>query len=76
LARRVLQLERANTSLRNEVEREKSKTRQLGDELKNTNNILDQAQQPYNYLIERIRVRDTQVQQQKKHIEAMEVDVR
>ncbi|XP_064636325.1 progesterone-induced-blocking factor 1-like [Lineus longissimus] len=76
LARRVLQLERANTSLRNEIEREKTKTRQLGDELKNTNNILDQAQQPYNYLIESIRVRDTQVQQQKKHIDTLEEDVR
>ena len=34
LARRVLQLEKINTSLRQEVEREKKKIRQLADEVK------------------------------------------
>ena len=33
LARRVLQLEKINTSLRQEVEREKKKIRQLADEV-------------------------------------------
>ena len=33
LARRVLQLERANTSLRKEVERENLKTKQLAEEV-------------------------------------------
>ena len=33
LARRVLQLERANTSLRKEIEREKAKMKQLAEEV-------------------------------------------
>jgi len=34
LARRVLQLERANTSLRKEIEREKARTKQLAEEVR------------------------------------------
>ncbi|KAK7096662.1 progesterone-induced-blocking factor 1-like [Littorina saxatilis] len=76
LARRVLQLERANTSMRKEIEREKTKTKQFAEELASSNAILDQAQQPYNYLIESIKVRDRQVKQQQKHIEMLEHDLR
>ncbi|XP_002737941.1 progesterone-induced-blocking factor 1-like [Saccoglossus kowalevskii] len=75
LARRVLQLERMNTSLRKDIENGKKKLNQISEELSNANNLLDQAQQPYNYLIESIRMRDSQVQQHKKHIEALEEDM-
>ncbi|KAL8573389.1 hypothetical protein ACOMHN_032404 [Nucella lapillus] len=76
LARRVLELERANTSLRKEVEREKAKCQLLVEELEGSTSLLDQAQQPYSYLIESIRVRDGQVKQQQKHIQVMEGDLR
>ncbi|XP_077984263.1 progesterone-induced-blocking factor 1-like [Glandiceps talaboti] len=75
LARRVLQLERMNTSLRKDVEMEKEKLMQLSEELANANNLLDQAQQPYNYLIDSIKMRDTQINKLKKHISAMEEDI-
>lgn len=74
LARRVLQLEKINTSMKKDVERERSKIRQLAEELKNSNSLLDQAQQPYNYLIESIRQRDANLQKQKEYIASLEHD--
>ncbi|KAH3849855.1 hypothetical protein DPMN_092259 [Dreissena polymorpha] len=72
LARRVLQLEKINTSLRQEIDREKKKIVQLAEEVKSTNSILDQAQQPYNYLIESMRTRDSQISKQKDYIGSLE----
>lgn len=37
--------------------------------------ILDQAQQPYNYLIDSVRQRDAQINKQKEHIANLEADV-
>ncbi|XP_047127127.1 progesterone-induced-blocking factor 1 isoform X1 [Hydra vulgaris] len=76
LARRVLQLERANTSLRSEVERESTKCKQMTEELKQSNSLLNEAQQPYNYLIESIRTRDAQNQLLKETISNLENDIR
>ncbi|CAH1778272.1 unnamed protein product [Owenia fusiformis] len=76
LARRVLQLERANSSLRQEIQRETSKVKQLSEEVKNLNEVLDEAQQPYNYLVGSIRSRDSQLQQKTSHISSLEEDVR
>ncbi|XP_033743341.1 progesterone-induced-blocking factor 1-like [Pecten maximus] len=74
LARRVLQLEKINTNLKKDVDREKSKIKQLAEELKSSNSLLDQAQQPYNYLIESIRQRDASLQKQKEYINSLEHD--
>ncbi|XP_067663556.1 progesterone-induced-blocking factor 1-like [Haliotis asinina] len=76
LARRTLQLEKANTSLRHEIEREKQKTSQLAEEVRNANTLLDQSQQPYNYLIDSIRVRDDQIKKLKDHTARLEEDLR
>nr|XP_058960451.1 progesterone-induced-blocking factor 1-like [Pocillopora verrucosa] len=75
LARRVLQLERANTSLRNEMEREKKKKDLLGKELSKATSLLNEAQQPYNYLIESIRARDTQNQTLTEQLTLMEAEI-
>ncbi|KAK6173888.1 hypothetical protein SNE40_017265 [Patella caerulea] len=76
LARRVIQLEKANTSLRQEINREKTRTQELADEIKSSNELLNHAEQPYNYLIDSIRVRDQTLNQQKQHIRKMEEDIR
>lgn len=106
LARRVLQLERANTSLRNEMEREKKKKELLGKEVTTQNlnvvtqfaccclkylilnqdnsflqlskatSLLNEAQQPYNYLIESIRARDSQNQSLNEQLALMEEETR
>lgn len=75
LARRVLQLERANTSLRNEMEREKKKKDLLGKELSKATSLLNEAQQPYNYLIESIRARDSQNQTLTEQLALMEEEI-
>ncbi|KAM7385437.1 hypothetical protein PAMP_001520 [Pampus punctatissimus] len=76
LARRVLQLERQNTSLRRELDTHKSQTEQISGELLAANQLLQQAQQPYNYLIETVRKRDTQINTLKECITSLEDDVR
>lgn len=76
LARRVLQLEKANTSLRQEIQREQNKVKQLAEELRGSNEIMEQAQQPYSYLIESIRVREGQMQHMRKQVEMLEEDLR
>uniref|UniRef100_A0A671TQR1 Progesterone immunomodulatory binding factor 1 n=1 Tax=Sparus aurata TaxID=8175 RepID=A0A671TQR1_SPAAU len=76
LARRVLQLERQNTSLRRELERHKSQSGQLSDELLAANQLLQQTHQPYSYLIETVRQRDAQISTLKERVTSLEDDVR
>ncbi|KAA8583656.1 hypothetical protein FQN60_014864, partial [Etheostoma spectabile] len=75
LARRVLQLERQNTSLRKELERHKSQTGHISEELLTANQLLQQTQQPYSYLIETVRQRDTQISTLKERLTSLEDDV-
>nr|XP_057914485.1 progesterone-induced-blocking factor 1 [Doryrhamphus excisus] len=75
LARRVLQLERQNTSLRRDLERHQSQTGQISDELMAANQLLEQAQQPYSYLIETVRHKDGQIDTLKQRVTSLEDDV-
>ena len=45
-------------------------------QLNNANQVLDQSQQPYHYLVEAIRTRDSQVTKQKQHISVLEDDLK
>ncbi len=47
----------------------------LPTQLSNATSLLDQAQQPYNYLIDSIRSRDTQIEKHKDHIGVLEEDI-
>uniref|UniRef100_A0A8C3AKN6 Progesterone immunomodulatory binding factor 1 n=1 Tax=Cyclopterus lumpus TaxID=8103 RepID=A0A8C3AKN6_CYCLU len=76
LARRVLQLERQNTSLRRELERHKSQTGQISEELLAANQLLQQTQQPYSYLIDTVRQKDSQIIAMKERLDSLEDDVR
>ncbi|KAM4590820.1 progesterone-induced-blocking factor 1 [Odontesthes bonariensis] len=75
LARRVLQLERQNTSLRRELERHQSQTGQISEELSAANQLLQQTQQPYSYLIETVRQRDAQISMLRERVSSLEDDV-
>ncbi|XP_041644591.1 progesterone-induced-blocking factor 1 isoform X1 [Cheilinus undulatus] len=75
LARRVLQLERENTSLRRELDTHKSQTGQISEELLAANQLLQQTQQPYSYLIETVRQKDTQISSLKEHVASLEDNV-
>uniref|UniRef100_A0A3Q3C607 Progesterone immunomodulatory binding factor 1 n=1 Tax=Haplochromis burtoni TaxID=8153 RepID=A0A3Q3C607_HAPBU len=75
LARRVLQLERQNTSLRRELESHKSQTGQISEELLAANQLLEQTQQPYSYLIETVRQRDAQISILKERVTSLEGNV-
>jgi progesterone-induced-blocking factor 1 len=48
----------------------------LNFQLSNTTNILNEAQQPYNYLIESIRVRDSQIKSLQENNQMLEEDIR
>ncbi|XP_069000612.1 progesterone-induced-blocking factor 1 [Embiotoca jacksoni] len=75
LARRVLQLERQNTSLRRELETHKSQAGQISEELLAANQLLEQTQQPYSYLIETVRQKDVQLSMLKERVTSLEDDV-
>lgn len=93
LARRVIQLEQANTSLRSELERERKKRNDLQNEvwtlsaidiensfvsiqLNNANQILDQAQQPYDFLISTVRNKEATIRQHQQNVELIEKQLR
>lgn len=75
LARRVLQLERQNTSLRRELDTHKSQTGQISEELLAANQLLQQTQQPYSYLIETVKRREAQISDLKERVASLEDDV-
>ncbi|XP_068183456.1 progesterone-induced-blocking factor 1 [Antennarius striatus] len=75
LARRVLQLERQNTSLRRELDRHKSQSGQIYEELLAANKLLQQTQQPHSYLIETVRQRDAEIRVMKERIASLENDL-
>ncbi|KAK6325893.1 hypothetical protein J4Q44_G00052350 [Coregonus suidteri] len=76
LARRVLQLEKQNTLLRRDLERRNTHTGQISEELEAANHLLQQAQQPYSYLIDTVRQRDTQILSLRERITQLEDDTR
>ncbi|CAF3584409.1 unnamed protein product [Rotaria socialis] len=76
LAKRVIQLEQANTSLRLELDRERKKKNDTQQELENANRILDQAQQPYDFLIATVRNKDVQLKKIHDTIEQLEKQLR
>ncbi|NXO76879.1 PIBF1 factor, partial [Sitta europaea] len=75
LARRLLQLERQNSLLVKDLEHQKEQVTQISQELDRANSLLNQAQQPYKYLIETVQQRDSQISLQKEHISQLEKDV-
>ncbi|MCJ8748089.1 hypothetical protein PDJAM_G00160970 [Pangasius djambal] len=75
LARRVLQLEKQNTLLRRDLERSSAHAGQISEELQAANQLLQQAQQPYSYLIDTVRQRDTQIQSLKERLLQLEEEV-
>ncbi|XP_076799951.1 progesterone-induced-blocking factor 1-like [Clavelina lepadiformis] len=68
LARRVLQLEKINTTLHADIQRREEEMQQMGDKLANTNKLLDETRQPYSYLIESMRKRDEELEAQRSHV--------
>uniref|UniRef100_A0A672H470 Progesterone immunomodulatory binding factor 1 n=1 Tax=Salarias fasciatus TaxID=181472 RepID=A0A672H470_SALFA len=72
LARRVLQLERQNTSLRRELEQRKAQAGEMSEELLAANQLLQQTQQPYSYMIETVRQRDAQIGVLKERVGSLE----
>ncbi|XP_037127224.1 progesterone-induced-blocking factor 1 isoform X2 [Syngnathus acus] len=75
LARRVLQLERQNTSLRRDLEKHQSQTGQISEELLAAQRLLEQTQQPYSYLIETVRHKDGEINSLKLRVASLEDDV-
>ncbi|NXY29420.1 PIBF1 factor, partial [Pomatorhinus ruficollis] len=75
LARRLLQLEKQNSLLVKDLEHQKEQVTQISQELGRANSLLNQAQQPYKYLIETVQQRDSQISLQKEHITQLEKDV-
>uniref|UniRef100_W5MZY0 Progesterone immunomodulatory binding factor 1 n=1 Tax=Lepisosteus oculatus TaxID=7918 RepID=W5MZY0_LEPOC len=76
LARRLLQLEKQNTLLRRDMERQTARAQELSKEVERANSLLKQTQQPYSYLIEAVRHRDDQIHTLEERISQLENDAR
>uniref|UniRef100_A0A8C5LY28 Progesterone immunomodulatory binding factor 1 n=1 Tax=Leptobrachium leishanense TaxID=445787 RepID=A0A8C5LY28_9ANUR len=74
LARRLLQLERQNSLLVKDVENQKTHSAKVSLELDRANGLLSQVHQPYQYLIESVRQRDTQIDHLKDQVSKLEQD--
>ncbi|KAM5147558.1 progesterone-induced-blocking factor 1 isoform 4-T4 [Callospermophilus lateralis] len=75
LARRVLQLEKQNSLILKDLGHQKDQVTQLSQELDRANSMLNQTQQPYRYLIESVRQRDSKIDSLMKCIAQLEKDV-
>ncbi|XP_038166597.1 progesterone-induced-blocking factor 1 isoform X1 [Arvicola amphibius] len=75
LARRVLQLEKQNSFILKDLEHQKDQVKQLSQELDRANSLLNQTQQPYRYLIESVRQRDSKIDSLMKCTAQLEKDI-
>ncbi|XP_006864380.1 PREDICTED: progesterone-induced-blocking factor 1 [Chrysochloris asiatica] len=75
LARRVLQLEKQNSLILKDLEHQKDQVTRLSQELDRANSLLNQTQQPYRYLIESVRQRDSKIDSLTEYIAQLEKDV-
>ncbi|KAM5288063.1 progesterone-induced-blocking factor 1 [Ctenodactylus gundi] len=75
LARRVLQLGKQNSLILKDLEHKKDEVSQLSQELDRANLLLSQTQQPYSYLIESVRQRDTKINSLSERVAQLEKDV-
>lgn len=75
LARRLLQLEKQNSLLVKDLEQQKGQAAQISQELDRANSLLNEAQQPYRYLIESVRQRDAQISSQNERVSQLEKQV-
>ncbi|KAG9492103.1 hypothetical protein GDO78_000560 [Eleutherodactylus coqui] len=75
LARRLLQLEKQNSLLIKDLEHHKEQNTKVSLEVDRANALLSQVHQPYQYLIESVRRRDTQIDSLKDQISKLEKDV-
>ncbi|KAM7321238.1 hypothetical protein ACRRTK_019330 [Alexandromys fortis] len=75
LARRVLQLEKQNSLILKDLDHQKDLIRQLSQERDRANSLLNQTQQPYRYLIESVRQRDSKIDSLMKCTAQLEKDI-
>ncbi|XP_039272489.2 progesterone-induced-blocking factor 1-like [Styela clava] len=74
LARRILQLEKLNTSLHAEIQIKEREMKKISLQLENAENLIDQCKQPYSYLIEGMQQRDLEISSLKKTLSKLEND--
>ena len=72
-ARRVLQLEKQNTHLQRDLDKQSTQTGKVSKEP--ANQLVQQAQQPYSYLSETVKQRDCQIEKLKECITSLEEEV-
>lgn len=75
LARRVLQLEKINVSLRDQAKRDEEKISQLMEELTSGRKLLEGAQQPYTYLVSRIKEQKELLLKSKQRLSHLEEEM-
>lgn len=75
LARRVLQLEKINLSLREQLKREEEKASQLKEEMACCQELLESSQQPHGYLMSRVKEQKAQLQASREKVSKLEAEL-
>ena len=75
LAKRVLQLEKLNVSLREQLKREEERVCCLSEELSQDKELLENAQQPYNYLVKRIKEQKALLVKKQRQVAELQGDL-
>lgn len=72
LARRVLQLEKINTVLRDQLKRGEDKIEALEQELEASRDLVRGSQQPHGYLLGKVKEQQTQLQSSRERVARLE----
>lgn len=75
LARRVLQLEKINVTMRDQLKREEERTSELALELSREKELSENSQQPYNYLVGRVKEQKALLVQSRNKTAKLEADL-
>ena len=75
LARRVLQLEKVNSSLRTQLKAEEQRLCEMKGELEAGRELLRNSQQPSSYLMSRVQEQSSQLQKSKERITELEAQL-
>jgi len=75
LARRVLQLEKINTSLHKEIQKRQEEAQEISKKLSQSERLLDESRQPYSYMVDSMRKRDHEIDQQRLKLSDLQTNL-
>ena len=76
LARRVVEMQKRNAELEKRLGLTQERVDVLSTELKSANELLQNTQQPYHFLVDAVRAREAEAAKYKEHVQMLVEDVK